>query len=415
MNSELTSDNELNIEAETSLTTNQIIRNIAELNISTPERLRIYTAFRQARVAARRERFFQSASGIIDELESNLASLYTVRSARLENPSSLTQVCWLNQSLRSLNEPSALAEVSADPKIEKIDLPKKLKAELDITGATIGAINYRQNNSLTGNGIIVAIIDSEVAINHPAFQNRVIHKQNFTQEAWGNPGPHGTFVAGIVAGNDPLNLKGIAPEATIYNYKVIANNRNLSSDSFGFAQAIEKALEDGAHIANCSLGIGLAFDSQGALPTREAYACNQAWQLGLTIVKSAGNEGPADGTLTNPAQAEGIIVVGATDRQGQAVQDYSSRGFTGSDRPHLVAPGGSLTDTIISSLINGSFGRRPKPGTSFAAPHVSGSLALLLEQNPNLSPDQLRDILLDNCISFDGVSSNIQGSGLISL
>ena len=115
-------------------------------------------------------------------------------------------------------------------------------------------------------------------------------------------------------------------------------------------------------------------------------------------MKSAGNRGDGSQTLTTPADAEGVIVVGATDRAGSAVQSYSSRGPTGGGltRPHLCAPGGSPEDGITSCLVQGGFGNVTH-GTSFAAPHVTGLAALLLANDPALDPDEVRDLLIAAC------------------
>src|SRR5205085_11237236 len=110
----------------------------------------------------------------------------------------------------------------------------------------------------------------------------VVHKQNYTRELWGNPGPHATAVAGIIASNDK-KFTGMAPEATIYNYKILDATGRVNGDDFDAALAIQQALEDGAHIANCSWGAGPAGDGT----SREAKACNEAWAAGLGIVKSA--------------------------------------------------------------------------------------------------------------------------------
>jgi serine protease AprX len=237
----------------------------------------------------------------------------------------------------------------------------------------------------------------------------VIHKQNYSLELWGNPGSHGTAVAGIAAAGSE-NISGMAPEATIYNYKVLATNRFLNADDFGGALAIQQALEDGADIANCSWGAGPA----GNGTSREARACDTAWALGLTIVKSAGNRGPGNNTMTTPADAAGVIVVGATDRDGTAVQDYSSRGPVNGRGPHLVAPGGAPNRGIDSCVIAGGFGDSGH-GTSFAAPHVTGLLALILEGERNLTPDDLRERLVSVCVPFPGIAGHVQGAGLVSL
>jgi serine protease AprX len=280
-----------------------------------------------------------------------------------------------------------------------------------VSASTVGTPQFRRRFRRTGKGIIVAVIDSEVALNHPALKGRVVHKQNFTAELWGNPDSHGTAVAGIIASNDQRSI-GMAPEATIYNYKVLATNSFLRGDGFDGALAIQHAVEDGAHIANCSWGAGPAGDGT----SREAVACDEAWALGLIIVKSAGNQGPGPGTLTTPADANGVLTIGATEREGRTVQDYSSRGPAGAKfRPHLVAPGGILGGVGISScLVGGGFGDCGA-GTSLAAPHVSGMLALLLERDPSLTPDELRDILLNASAPLDVGDTNTQGHGLVSL
>jgi len=289
----------------------------------------------------------------------------------------------------------------------RIDLPRRLEADLFDTREVVGAREYASRSGHNGDGIIVAVIDSEVALRHPGLAGRVVHKRNFTGEAFGNPGDHGTAVAGIVASEE-----GIAPGATIYNYKVLATNRFLNGEDFDGALALQRALEDGAHVANCSWGAGPATDGT----SREARACNTAWALGLAIVKSAGNNGPGRSTLTTPADAEGVVVVGATDRAGTRVEDYSSRGPTGAgaSRPHLVAPGGSPGDGIITCLVGGGYGDCGF-GTSFAAPHVTGLIALLLAAKPATDPDELREILISNSAPLPGLSAVDQGAGLVSL
>ena len=189
----------------------------------------------------------------------------------------------------------------------------------------------------------VGVIDSEVALRHPAFQDRVIHRQNFTSEPFGTPADHGTAVAGFV-GADAAEFPGMAPGCTISNYKVLATVPTFNGDDFDGALAIQQALEDGIRVVNCSWGAGPASDGT----SREARACDTAWDLGLTVVKSAGNRGPGRSTLTTPADAEGVIAVGATDGPGEALADYSSRGPTedGRQRPHLLAPGGSDTEGL---------------------------------------------------------------------
>jgi serine protease AprX len=215
-------------------------------------------------------------------------------------------------------------------------------------------------------------------------------------------------VAGLIAASTP-SFSGVAPRATIYHYKVLATTGSNNADDFGGIQALQQALEDGAHIANCSWGIGPAGDGS----SREARGFDQAWNLGLTIVKSAGNDGVLG--LTSPADAAGVIVVGATDKSGKTMIPESSRGPAPNGRnPDCVAPGGTSNDPVMSSSIDGKLGR-VEFGTSFAAAAVSGVLALLLEKNRGQEPDDLRAALLGMCRKLPGVDDQAQGKGLVVL
>lgn len=301
----------------------------------------------------------------------------------------------------------------ADDNIDQIDVPHMIELEMITTVQTVAAPAYRKRKNVTGKGVIVAVIDGEVALDHPAFGGRVIQKQNYCSELWGNPHFHGTAVAGIIAANDPAGaFAGIAPGATIYNYKVAATNPAFNnSDDFGGARALQQALDDGADIANCSWGPRAV----GNTLSREAIACNTAWSLGMSIVKSAGNNGLSTGQLTTPGEADGVIVVGATGPDGLSVQDYSSHGPApgGKMRPHLVAPGGVRKVGLKCLLRDGGFDTNSSvAGTSFAAPHVAGMLALLLEAQPNMTPDAQRDMLLAACRKLKPNDPNFAGAGL---
>lgn len=368
---------------------------------------------RDRRIRTVREEFLKTADPLRQELERTVWAFGAER--RLEDGAPrgrepVAQVCWLNQTMRTRTDPRALADIADAVQVERVDLTRRVRLELRVTADTLDAAGFRERSSLDGAGVIVAVIDAEAA-RHPAYGDRLVHRENYTLETWGNPHRHGTAVAGIVAA-DGDGVRGVAPAATIYNYKVAATNRFLNADDFGGALALQQALEDGAHIANCSWGTGPATDGS----SREARACDTAWALGLVIVKSAGNAGPGPGTLTTPADAEGVIVVGATSRRGTAVPDYSSRGPTGDGRarPHLVAPGGDDGDAIVSCLPEGGFGMVGS-GTSYAAPHVSGILALLLDEDPESLPDDLRARLLGMCRPIDGFEDADQGVGLIGL
>jgi serine protease AprX len=374
------------------------------------------TALRRRAVERSRDAFLLQAGAVLDELGraaggplGPLSETVTMRMPQAP----IVEACWLNSTVRTAADARTVATVADDPRVTAIDVPRRLFKEIGATATLVGAPAFRATHNVAGRGVNVAVIDSEVSRQHLAFGARVIHKTNFTREPFGHPDAHGTAVAGIIGSmNNPLT--GMAPDVTIFNYKVLATVAALNSDDFGGALAIQQALEDGMHVANCSWGAGPA--SNGT--SREARACDAAWALGLVIIKSAGNRGPSPSSLTTPADADGVIAVGATDRRGASVQDYSSRGpFTDVNgvqisRPHVVAPGGSFGDQMTSCLVAGGFGFCGV-GTSFAAPHVTGLIALLLNEDPSRTPDQIRDHLLRQCTPLSGFSPNDQGRGLV--
>jgi serine protease AprX len=363
--------------------------------------LRADLLLRQARITALREDFYRAAGQIG-------AAFGRAESSQDTGP----EYCWLNRSMRIPTVSETLAEVAADPLVRVVDVPLPMLPELTVTTVTVGAAAYRQRSARTGAGVIVAVIDGEVRLDHPYLKDRVIHRHNHVREPWGRPSAHGTAVAGII-GADGERLQGVAPAATIYAYKVFATDPLLGSTDFDGALALEKALEDGAHIANCSWGVGPV----GAAPSRIARACDTAWGAGMTVVKSAGNHPPGGTMVTAPAEADGVIVVGGTNRAGEFLGRYSNFGPTpaGQPRPHLLAPGGADGDSIVSCWTNGDVGAIGGPGTSFAAPHVSGLLALVLEGQPDLTPAQQRDLLVSTCTPLSTVDASRQGAGLVSL
>lgn len=384
---------------------------IARVNESPIEViLRSQQVIQQQRIKLYREKVLQAISQYTGHMENRIEKSFAQESVSLSNAGRLTTTCWLDQTVRTIADVSLLAEMATDNSIDKLDVPRPLQAEINSTAGVVDATGYRGRSTATGKGIIVAVIDGEVDINHAALAGRVMHRKNYTREPWGSPDSHGTAVAGIIGSADSV-YSGMAPGATIYSYKVLATNSAFNGTNFDGRLAIQNALEDGAHIANCSWGDGPAGNGKG----KNAEACNNAWNLGLTIVKSAGNRGPGAATLTSPADADGIIVVGATGKDGKQVEGYSSRGPTahGQVRPHVLAPGGGLTDGIFSCAPGNRFGN-VGAGTSFAAPHISGLLALILEQY-DLSPDEQRNYLLKVCTTLPGFGNNDQGQGLVSL
>jgi serine protease AprX len=251
---------------------------------------------------------------------------------------------------------------------------------------------------LSGKGVKVAVIDTGIDLSHPEFRGMTVEWAdlvNGRSEAYDDNG-HGTHVAGIVVAQGTwktllsgFRLKGVAPEASLIVIKAIgADGRG---DETRVAQGVTTAVANGADVIILSLG----GDTTIIFGTRTEDAVKAAINKGVFVVAAAGNapEGKTDCTVTSPASVEGVIAVGAVDRD-EVIGSFSCRGSgeeggilpgTGIQRtsdpnkkPEVVAPGVDIT----SAWKDGAYASAQ--GTSQAAPMVGGLLALLLEENPEL-------------------------------
>jgi serine protease AprX len=221
---------------------------------------------------------------------------------------------------------------------------------------------------------------------------------------------HGTFIAGLVAGNGASSggkWKGVAPEARVLSVK--AAGANGAADVSNILAAIQwvVSFKDRYNIRVLNLSLGTD-SSQDWRTDPLNYAVERAWAAGMTVVVSASNQGPNPGTITKPADDPWVITVGATDDRGTAgvgddlLPDFSGRGPTahGLAKPDVAAPGahvvslrapGSTIDTRYPWYIDGAY--RQGSGTSMAAGVVSGAVALMLQANPGFTPDRVKHAL----------------------
>jgi len=316
-----------------------------------------------------------------------------------------------------------VARIKKMPGVVDVYLDNQVRANLSQSVPALGLSSVwqrldDQDRPLTGTGIRVAILDTGIDYTHPDLGGclgpncKVVGGYNFTGEGDVDDvmdvDGHGTHVAGIVAANG--EIKGVAPGASLYAYKVL-NNNGFGLDS-GIIEALEKVVDpdgdpltdDQMHVANLSLG------SPGVIDSPVVDAANQAMDAGVVLVVAAGNEGDRYFTVSAPGTAEKVITVGAIDRENN-IADFSSRGPVsnkGFIKPEILAPGVEIN----SAAPGGEY--IALDGTSMATPHVAGAAALLLQKFPDATPAEIKTRLLASAkdLGFDVFE---QGMGLLDI
>jgi serine protease AprX len=331
----------------------------------------------------------------------------------------------------------ALPSLEADTEVQSVSLDHPLRALDEITDAATN-VPSAWNAGYNGKGIGVAVIDSGINDSHPDLWNwnqthsRVVYHQDFTGTATSNSSGamydlygHGTHVAGIIGGNGYLssgNYIGVAPAVNLVDLGALDLN-GAGTDSTVIA-AIEQAIAlqntYNIQVINLSLGRGIAVSyTQDPL----CQAVESAWKAGIVVAVAAGNYGRLSvdgsdgyGTITAPGNDPFVITVGAMNSTGSSSQaaeimtSYTSKGPTTYDhvvKPDIMAPGNSIVSLVApgatlesdypSQLVNGNNGQPDYftlSGTSMATPVITGAVALLLQQNGNLTPDQVKARLM---------------------
>nr|MDO8079859.1 S8 family serine peptidase [Candidatus Freyarchaeota archaeon] len=271
--------------------------------------------------------------------------------------------------------------------------------------------------NLNGTGVVVAVLDTGINPHTYLDGSRIICNMTFTGEATAaDQNGHGTAVAGIIgASGGPA--KGVAPAVEFLNLKVL--NASGIGESDWLTKAIDEALNGTVHpkadIISLSLG-----DPEGTSNDLLSNAVNDAWINGTIVVAAAGNEG-GDGwniyyeTINSPGLGAYIITVGSLGGFNYgSVSYFSSRGPTDDNRskPDIVAPGEN-----IYTLKNDGSGYRFFSGTSASTPVVSGAMALLLDDNSNvsgISPNTTKAAIMMTANDL-GLNPFSQGAGLINI
>jgi len=277
----------------------------------------------------------------------------------------------------------------------------------------------------TGKGQTIAIIDSGI-FPHADLKDRIVGWMDFAE---GKKKPadrygHGTHVAGVAAGSGAKSqgaIKGVAPEANLVGVRIAS----IADAIKALHWVIENKDEHNITVVNMSLG---DIPTKGWKNDPWAQATQQAIDAGLTVVVSAGNEGPNPGTVATPGILPTAITVGAVDDNAtldpkdDALTTFSSRGPTidGLGKPDVVAPGKRIFSTLapsssfdVATFPKAAGGYFAISGTSQATPMVAGLVALLKQANPDLTQADLLAILKESAHNYPNLDRASVGSGLV--
>ncbi|MFX0061947.1 MAG: S8 family serine peptidase [Candidatus Hermodarchaeota archaeon] len=269
---------------------------------------------------------------------------------------------------------------------------------------------------LDGTDIKLGILDTGISSSHQDLN--VEYSESFTGREYdytiddieGDFNGHGTHVAGIAAGSGSSSngeYRGVAPGVRLYDLKCV-NYVGMGTIAAVLA-AIDKAVELNLDIISLSLGWDILQQNN---PIN--LAVNMAVENGVTVVASAGNDGPNYYTVSSPGNAQRAITVGASTIN-KSLNSFSSRGPTLDNRvvPDILAPGSKIISCLSeNSLVNLAYqslspapilsGNLPNSnyvafsGTSMATPAVAGTIALLKQAYQDATPDALRAAIVES-------------------
>lgn len=311
---------------------------------------------------------------------------------------------------------------------------------------------WEQGN--TGQGVVVAVVDTGVNYNHvdiashlwdggEEFPNHGYDVYNFDDDPMDDNG-HGSHCAGIVCGDGTAWLAtGVAPQATLMCVKSAGEEGN--SGAVNIVKGMEWAVEHGCDLINMSLGIARAEMADKELLR---HSCDALLDAGIVVIAAAGNEGSETmqnlcpipnnvrvpggcpppyldpDQMENPGGLSCVICVGAVDENDSVAtftshgpvtwenteySDYPYQPGIGLIRPDVCAPG----EMIWSLKYNNIYDYDYRSGTSQATPCVAGIVALMLHENPELTPAAICQILEETALKLTPTKSNLTGVGRV--
>src|SRR5688572_20262536 len=371
--------------------------------------------------------------------------------ARLRTLSVGGEVVQANRSLGRVEAESLMRQIAADPNVEYVEVDRMMQALMTPNDTHYGTYLWGMQtstggikadqawNATNGNGVVVAVIDTGYT-DHSDLLGNILPGYDFisSKTVAGDGGGrdadahdagdyyradnsswHGSHVAGTVAavGNNAKGVIGVAYGAKVVPVRALGRGGGYTSDivdgltwASGGTVAGVPANANPAEVVNMSLG------GSGACSSTYQNAINAAVARGTTVVVAAGNDN-ADATNFTPASCNNVINVAATNKNGTRAS-YSNYGA----KIDVAAPGGDSPDCtklIVSTGNAGTTGPTTEnyscmAGTSMAAPHVAGLVALMqaVRATP-LTPAQVESILKSTLRAFPGSNDKPIGNGII--
>ena len=244
----------------------------------------------------------------------------------------------------------------------------------------------------TGKNVKVAVIDSEIDANHPDLQGAVTGTYDALPSDDQTAHPHGTGMAGAIASHK--RLLGIAPNARLLAVRAFGvNTGGAQGTSLNIVKGLQWAVDQGAKIINMSFA--------GPKDPILQQAIKRLTDQGIILIAAAGNAGPKSPPLF-PGADPNVIAVSATD-----IDDKTFKGANRGKYIEIAAPG---VDILVPAPEGGY---QLTTGTSVAAAHISGVVALMLERNKELRPAEVRAILSATAKNIGEARTDV-GAGLVN-
>jgi subtilisin family serine protease len=293
-----------------------------------------------------------------------------------------------------------------DPRIKLIERNQLFETLQDTAADPYAAMEYGPHATgveaahklSTGKGVSIAVIDTGVDWNHPDLSGRIAKMQNFVEggDAHFSEENHGTAVTGVIAAraNNGIGIYGVAPDSNITAVKACWYSDPASGKAacagWTLAKAMDFAINAGSRIINLSLS--------GPPDELLQTLLDKAYKQGIVVVAAAAEDKPQPGF---PASLPTVIPVVSSDARGQIARPAWLSQLT-----PIAAPGVEILTTTPHA------GYNFLSGSSLATAHISGVVALLLQQQPQLKPDEVRQILMRT--GYSGTASAPQAPPLIN-